>query len=534
MFFRRLALLLVVVALVGCNNEKNRNLIDRRTDQAEMMGEQAREPGPRKSYDPLVVSDKVWSGNKSIRLQRGVPLPGKYETARGVALISSEPMSLSTIAGAITSQTGIPVRFASNMEDGASSPGPSDADAGVSNGMSLAYEGPLSGLLDMITGNYGLNWKYDGVTIRVSRYETRVFVIEALPGTQAIKDGMKDDSSSGSGGSSSTSNGGGSYSVGSTSSLQQSSEMSVEFKVWDELNQSLTNILGGVGTVVLSPSSGTATVTTTPELMAVVAKFLEEENRRLSKQIAINVEIYAVSLEDNMDFDVAFATALKNLSSAFGANISGATGTISTETLPQAGQLSMAILNPERTGQIGYLFSALSTVGDATRVTQFPMTTLNNRTVSRRVGRDRTYVAEVENSDSTSTSFSSSKITAGTIREGFSLQLTPRVLEDGRVLMQYSFSLVDIVNLKDFDTGIGVVQLPETASRVFVQQAMLNSGATLLIGGYDDEQLAQSSAGVGNPYNYFFGGGSTNSKTRTMLFIAISPQVVDVPVAEKF
>ncbi|HAX92158.1 MAG TPA: hypothetical protein DCY07_08155, partial [Rhodospirillaceae bacterium] len=442
---------------------------------------------------------------------------------RGVALIAAEPISLSEIATSISGQTGIPVRVAAGLSGGL---GEGESGTGSMDGkMVIAYEGSLSGLLDVVSGNFGISWRYDGGTIRLSRFETRVFVVEALPGTQKIKDGMKEDTSS----SSSSSGGGG----GGGSSLEQSSSMDVELKVWDELRDTLTSILGGVGTVVTSPSSGTATVTTTPELMGTVAKFIEEENARLAQQIAINVEIYTVSLADNTDFNVTFDTALKQLSSAFEANVTGLTNQMAGSAASKAANFNVAVLDPEKTGSITSIFSALSTIGDTTRVSQFPLTTLNNRTVSRRVGRDISYVESLSNTESTGSSFSSSTVTPGTVREGFSLQLTPRLLQDGRILMQYSFSLVDLIELVNFPTGSGNVQLPETSTRVFVQQAMLKNGSTLIIGGHDDERVTQSSRGVGNAYNYFLGGGSENAKSRAMMFIAITPQVLGVQRAEQ-
>ncbi len=560
MMFRRFAFLLVAVALLaGCNNEKTRNLIDRRSDQAIRMGEEAQKPAPKKSYNPLTVSDKVWAGNAAMRLRRGLPLPSKYEGNRGVALISSEPMSLSDIALSIGTQTGIPVRVAAGLSSGGAAvpmgaPGMEGA-GGSSDGMPVAYEGPLSGLLDLVAGHFGANWKYDGASVNFSRYETRVFVVEALPGTQSVKDGIKDsDDDSGSNSSSSSSSGGGSYSVSSSSSLSQSSEMSVEMKVWDELSATITAMLDGVGTAVVAPSSGTVTVTTTPELMRVVAQFMQEENKRLSGQIAINIEIYSVALDEGTDFSMTFREALRRLTN-FGLNYQGASGPsatagttfasdgvtmypsgpltglatgITTGSVEGGGNLAVAILDPTKVGQISGLFSALSSIGDTTRVAQFPMTTLNNRTVSRRIGRDRTYVASISNSSSTESSFASSTVTPGTIREGFSLQVTPRLLDDGRIMLQYSMSLTDLVGaIEEIDTGAGKVQLPQTASRVFVQQAMIKSGSTLIVGGYDDEQVSQQSQGVGSPFNYFLGGGSSNSKSRAMLFIAITPQVLD-------
>jgi len=524
MIFRRLALLLVVVALTGCNNEKNRNLIDRRIDQATRVGEEAVAPAPKVVYNPLTVYSKIWSGDKSVRLSRGVPLPMKFEAGRGVTLISGEPLSIQEIISAITSQTGIPVSVGGGVSVNSLDNGDGEEEDSSSK-IPLAYEGGLSGLMNLIASNYGLNWKYDGVSLKLFKYETRVFVIEALPGEQTIKDGMKEDSSSGGGGGTSAS-AGGSYSAGSSNALQQSSEMSVELRVWDELNQILTSIVGESGSVVLSPSTGTATIITTPEKMAVVAKYIKEENARLSQQIAVNVEVYSVSLKDDDNYDVAFNTALQSIGNAFKSNITSLSGP--SATVAGMGKLSLAIFDTKNGGEVNTIFSALSTVGDTTRVTQFPMITLNNRTVSRRVGTDKTYVASLSNSDSTSSSFSSSTITPGTVREGFSLQVTPRVLQDGRIMMQYSFSLVDIVHIRALNTGAGTVELPETSSRVFVQQAMLNSGSTLIIGGHDDEKVSQSSSGVGSPYNYFFGGGSKNNKDRVMMFIAITPQIIDV------
>ncbi len=530
MLSRRLVLLLAVVALVACNNEKNRNLIDHRTDQVVRIGEEARKPAPKKAYDPLTVSNKIWSGNASTRMRRGYPLPHKFETEHGVTLISSEPASLTEIAAALSTQTGIPIRMADGLSGGGAETTPG-ATTSADMKLPISYEGSLSGLLDLVASNFSINWRYDGSSVKFSRFETRVFTVDTLPGTQSIKDGIKEDGDSGGSSSSSTAAAGGSYSMSSSNSLQQSSEMNVELKVWEELNQTITSILGGVGSVVLSPSSGTATVTTTPDIMQVVAKFIEEENVRLTQQIAINVEIYSVAMADNSDFNVSFDTAFKSLSN-FDANIATASGASTAEGL---GTLSIAILNPKTVGQVTSVFSALSTIGDATRVSQFPMTTLNNRTVSRRVGRDVTYVASLSNTDSTSTSgFSSSTVTPGTVREGFSLQLTPRLLSDGRIMVQYSLSMVDIIGTpRVLDTGAGKVELPETSSRVFVQQALLKSGSTLVIGGYDDEKTEQSSNGVGNAYNYFLGGGSTNAKTRSMLFLVITPQVLEVPTSER-
>jgi type IVB pilus formation R64 PilN family outer membrane protein len=365
---------------------------------------------------------------------------------------------------------------------------------------------------------------------------------------------MQDDVTSGSGSSSSGSGGGVQVpQQNTTSSLTQNSKFTMDFKYWDELSQVLNSILGGQGSVVVSPSMGTVTVTTTPEVMETVSDYLNKENKRLSRQIAINVQIYSVNLGQSEDYSAAFTALIKNISSNL-PTISYTTAatpgiTNSAISASSLGTLSVAILNGQNAtpAQIAAngginpydnthpdLFNALSTIGDTTSVAQFPMTTLNNRPVSRRVGTDTAYISTITNTSTATTTTPQNTYTpvVSTIHDGFSLQLTPRLLDDGRILLQYSLSLIGLDSLgpTNFNTGSGTIplDLPITNNRIFVQQSMLRSGSTLIIGGVDQENLAQNKAGVGSPDNFLLGGGVSSNNSHFMLIMAITPQVMDV------
>jgi type IVB pilus formation R64 PilN family outer membrane protein len=279
----------------------------------------------------------------------------------------------------------------------------------------------------------------------------------------------------------------------------------------------------------------------------------------MSRQIAINVEIYSVTLTEGMDFNIAFGTALKRLT-GFGANYSGLANAPAALNVSGAvaggGALSVAILNPNTVGSVSDVFTALSGIGDTSKVAKFPLVTLNNRPVSRRVGEDISYVAQSTSSSPVSsgitTSVGGSTLVPGTVHQGFSVQMTPRLLDDGRILMQYSLSVIDVKEIKTFNSvcgdttnesssslsstctqpGTTSVQSPDTINRIFVQQSVLKSGSTLIMGGAEEEDLQQNSQGVGNPYNYLLGGGVNSAKSHTMLIMAITPQVLDVPHSE--
>ncbi len=537
--------LVLVAALGGCQSEDYRNAISEREQVAEQRVDEARQPAAAKRYNPLTVTDSIWTGGRAVRMRHGIPLPPRVENNRAVALISPVPMSIRAIANSVSQQTGIPIRFGKDVDDGSgddddtmsSSSGSSSAASAAKKpatpakaaakypqaGMRVAYEGPLSGLLDRVASHFGVNWKYDGSALVMARYETRTFLMDVLPGTQKVTDGMKEQTNNNASASGNTQ-----VTTVNQQAGSQTSSMDIDFKFWDEVGKTLETILSGVGSYSMSPSSGTITVMTTPEVMRSVAEYINQENERLGRQVAINVEVYTVDMNEGEDFNLKFDTVLRRFTN-FGANLTGAGGPASTST--GLGQLAVSVLNPETIGSVSGIFNLLSSVGKTARVAQFPLTTLNNRPVSRRIGRDIAYLASVQTN--TSQTFQNTTLTPGIIKDGFSIQVTPRLLGDGRILLQYSLSLIDLVGApKTFTSGTNQIQLPETATRFFVQQSMLRSGSTLILAGFDQDQVTQSSQGVGNPYNYLLGGGVTNKRVRQILFIAMTPQEITLPRTE--
>jgi len=514
--------------------EKMRKTIDQRASETQQLAENATKKIPGSvNYNPLTVTDKVWGGNIAVRMHRGMPLPPRYEESRGVTLVSSEPMSLNDIANAVSAQTGIPVRLSSLSlpAKGGAASNSSDQE------MPISYEGPLSGLLDRLGAFFGVTWRFDGSAISILRYETRVFVVEAMPGTQEINEGMQDDTTSSSGSSS-----GGSSSSSSTNTLTQNSKTSMTLKYWEELSAALKEIISGQGSVVISPAMGTITVTTTPDVMTTISDYISKENKRLSRQIAISVQIYTVNLGKNEDFTLAFNGFLSHLSGQVkDLNYASASAPlISTAIARGMGTFNVAILknreNP--TAHTSEIFRALSAIGDTSQVAQFSMTTLNNRPVSRRVGTDTAYIQSVTESSTSATTIQNTYTPIiATVHEGFSLQLTPRLLDDGRILLQYSLSLIGLqdIGATSFNTGTSnlPLSLPVTDNRLFVQQSMLRSGQTLVIAGVDQETVQQKKQGVGSPENFLLGGGTSSAQNRLMMFMALTPQVMDISSDEE-
>ena len=139
--------------------------------------------------------------------------------------------------------------------------------------------------------------------------------------------------------------------------------------------------------------------------MLTVSDYVAKENKRLSRQIAISVQIYTVTLGKSEDFNATFTGFLKKIGNMTysSAAIPGIVN--SNFTSSNMGTLNVAILNSSGDKMYGAeIFRALSAVGNTSQVAQFSMTTLNNRPVSRRVGTDRSYIQSVNESTTYTTS----------------------------------------------------------------------------------------------------------------------------------
>lgn len=197
-------------------------------------------------------------------------------------------------------------------------------------------------------------------------------------------------------------------------------------------------------------------VSTTNDRMERVARFLEEENRRLSRQVAVSIEMYTVQIDDASAYGLDLTAALSSISGLPTIDISGpAAG------LTDPGSITVSLVRPtEMAGTVG-VAQALATLGKTTRLSQIPITTLNNRPATQSISLDTAYVSEVTGTSSGVDNVSTT-ITTDTITTGISVSVLPRIMSDGRILLQYALAQSDAPSIKNFTSGSSTVQLPQT------------------------------------------------------------------------
>lgn len=517
----------IIAAMIGfcagCSlSKKVENDIDRSTEEMKDLKVEAEVPTATIPDDVIRVKDDIWLGNSSEIEYEGEPVPAYLETADGITLISNRPITLYEIGDTINKITSLRVRYDHDLEQEAQSNAAGNAPSMDTVGadwteptkMLVSYQGPLSGLLDEISSRFGIWWKYEKKEIFFYKKITKTFVLYSLPTQSNLT----------------TSVGGSSTEGGSAGSNSIQLSNSANIEMWNNIQNSLQSIVSGDTQIVADSSNGTISVTGTPNDIKKVAKFVNEQNARLSKQVAITVKVLQLTVDNEegfgLDWNAVYKSAKKHI------------GDVTLNSLPigldkadSAAGINMTLLPDKWT--IDATIKAISEQGKTHLVTSGTVTTMNNKPAPIQVVQTQNYISEVTttsnggDSDDRDTSVTTEKL-----ETGFTLNILPRILEHGRLLVMFNMTLSDLLSLDTVytDNDGAFVQNPRIESRGFSQEIAMKSGETLVLSGYERTESTLDKQGVGTPDNMALGGSKDAKQKRTMIIILLTPVVLETPL----
>ena len=545
--------LAILVTLSGCSTHNDVRRLSR--DAEPQVYERYRTAAqPVTSSSTFEVDTGFYAAKKPISVTPVNPalaLPSTF--SKPATMNIQSPTGLNEIAARITKMSGYqvsidrdvltagggstaaPARAAAPLPSDPSSPPsslpplPSPTFAptpmSVSNDLVLnevLFNGNLAGLLDAVTGQLALSWRWTGSKIEVYRYETRMFRFNALAGdtkTSANLDTTTSALGGGAGGSS-----GGSSSGGTKGSSGQTTSVSSSMEVWKDVEDAIKNSLTDGGKLSMTPSAGIITVRDTPQALRQVEAQISEFNRIYSRQVMLNVEVYAISRSAADTAAVDWNLVWKTAASRYGGLNIGTGG--SAAGSPNS--FTLDVKNGPWTGS-SVVASVLSTVGNTTLLTSAPVTTLNGQTVPLNISRDQAYVASFSTTlGGGTTGGSTTTITPGVVSEGFSMNVTPRILEDNNVVIRYAVDLSTIEGIQEFVSpdGQSAIQLPRRAVRNFLQNVNVRSGQTLVLTGFQQITGQSDNSGPLGAGSWFLGGKKQSTATARTLVIVITPYVL--------
>lgn len=497
--------------------------IEREIEATTALKEKAKQPTDMADIDVVRVKEEIWLGDKSEIEYDGEPLPSNLETKDGITLISNRPITLFEIGDMISKITSLRVRYASNLEEevkndaGNNAPTLDNMNAywAEPGKMLVSYRGPLSGLLDEVCGRFGLWWKYEKNEIHFYQFVTKTFVLYTLPTQQSLTNNI--------GGSSTETGGGGS------SSVNLSTQANLEF--WNNTENTIRSMIADNAKLSVDSTNGTIALTATPTDIKKVAHYINEQNARLSKQVAISVKVLQVSVNDSDSFGT-------NLSAIFNDGTILSPGTTVGVVSPNTGisndvtkNLTMSIMPGN--WNIEASIQALSKRSTTNFVTSGTVTTMNNKPAPIQVVKKQNYISEITktNSGGIDGSYDLSTETEE-IETGFTMAVLPRILDHGRLLLMFNLTLSDLLDLQKVTISNSgeYIQNPIVESRGFTQEVALKSGESLVLTGYERVENGTDKSGVGSADNSLLGGGAIAEKNRAVLVIILTPVVLESPL----
>jgi Flp pilus assembly secretin CpaC len=522
--FKFFVALLIFVVAAGCamqNSAKVAATVDKDFVNVYDAFEMAKNPRAKvASGDTVSMSEGVWLGGKSMLLEHKNDLPKQFETDTGVTILLNEPVTLQVLANNINSITRIPVKIDSQI-----------ASDKLKRTMNVAYTGKLSGLLSQVATDLDLLWYYDKTAIVFYETETKTFTLYALGTDISYQSSVQTDD-------------------GNQVYLETT------LKEWEEVESTISSIIGKAenANFTVSRSLGTITVTAPPSVLARVGDYIARQNKRLSQLVTIDVKVLQVSIANDSGFGLNLAAAIN---AATGLNI--VANPKNNFSSPEASAINIAVLSNELSGMTGAthlengstvsgaytndqinngslsgiagstaLIQALAKQGKVSLVTNVGVTTRNNRVAPVNNTKSTGYIKRFESRNFTTVE--SSTVDQDSLETGFSMQLLPNILENGKILLLFRMSVRELLKMASQTIGEVTLQLPEVEERSFMQEVIMESGQMLVVSGFEKQSNNDTRYGIGDPDFMLLSGSRETASTRDVLVVILTPQVLVSPM----
>ena len=518
------AAMICMVAVFGCAQKQSAKVaasVDQDFINVYDAFEMAKNPRAKvDSNDTVSMSEGVWLGDKSTLFEHKNNLPAEYETDTGVTILLSEPVTLQVLANNINSITRIPVKIDSQV-----------AQEKLKKTINIAYTGKLSGLLSQVATDLDLLWYYDKTSIVFYETETKTFTLYALGTDVSYQSSVQTDD-------------------GNQVYLEST------LKEWDEVEKTITSIIGKSenANFTVSRSLGTITVTAPPSVLGRIGEYIARQNKRLSQLVTIDVKVLQVSISNDSAFGLNLAAAINSASGlnivanpknnlattdASSMNIAVLSNTVSALTgathLENGSTVDGAytadqIKNGSLSGLAGSnaLIEALAKQGKVSLVTNVGVTTRNNRVAPVNNTKTTGYIKRFESRNFTTVE--SSTVDQDDLETGFSMQLLPNILENGKILLLFRMSVRELLKMSTQTIGEVTLQLPEVEERSFMQEVIMESGQMLVVSGFEKQTNNDTRYGLGDPDFMLLSGSRETAAQRDVLVVILTPQVLVSPM----
>ncbi|MGN5061187.1 pilus (MSHA type) biogenesis protein MshL [Aeromonas sp. 6P] len=262
---------------------------------------------------------------------------------------------------------------------------------------------------------------------------------------------------------------------------------------WTDLRDSLQTLIGtGDGrAVITSPQAGLVTIRAYPKELKAVREFLNQSDSHLKRQVVLEARIIEVALNEGYEQGVDWS----GLSASWDGNkgITGGGSLANTQLPTTPNQIFTALGGGAgfkvSDGNFNVAVNLLKTQGDVNTLSSPRVTATNNQKAVIKVGTDEYFVT---NASTTTVSTTSGDRTTPNVEltpffSGISLDVTPQIDEEGKVLLHIHPSVIDTEEqtktIKVTDSDTLVLPLAKSSIRESDTVVQANNGDIIVIGG---------------------------------------------------
>ncbi|MFC4274755.1 hypothetical protein [Achromobacter aloeverae] len=471
---------------------------------------------------------KPWLAGRPRPLAREAKLPPALRRDVDTTLMfAGGAAELSVLAQRIAQATGLPVRVRPEalLPQALFLPRLSQAANAMTAELPARAEPPrgpqpLARTLDMLAWRLGVFWRYQDGAIEFFRTETRVFNIRVLTPTAQSEARL------------------GRTGQGRGAGFDNASHTTLSVGEQDTLaalRARLEPFLTRAGVLAAVPGAAASIIVTdTPEALDRVARFLEGENRALTRRIRLVFEELTIVMRDRASAGIDWSAVFSSARAAVAAATPSAATAAGAVEAAVGGHLGLGIAGgPFATSKA--LIGALSVTGTVVRHSSVPVLTLNRRPVTHAVRTTFSYVDQVQGASGDigrrgqdamlpAVSVSQKQETVGSF-----LTLVPDAQDDGSIQLSIAYDNTVAQPLKTLTFGrrehqIELQQITIDGSGM-VQQVSLRPGEPMVISGFDRRQDEYDRRRLAPRAPLLLGGADQVASGRSTTVVIVTAQV---------
>ncbi|MBS0454175.1 MAG: hypothetical protein JSS14_22975 [Proteobacteria bacterium] len=478
---------------------KRQPLIDqiRDSERVRIAAQDVQRPFIAGNQEPLAREIKMPSA-----LRRSVPVTANFQRAA---------VDLQTALNQIAEASGLIITATPDalLPPGQFAPKMASKDAPIlapSRVQLQASNVPLWQLLDDIARQADVSWRPVPTGAEFYRVDTQIFHLAAIPQVATTSATLGRN--------------------GGTSNVFES-QSKTGFTTKDQnliagMKETIDALLTMSGKAVISQESQTLVVTDTAQALARVGKYVEDQNKLMSRRVRVLIETVEVATKDDSDYGLDWNLIYKAANSAV--SVTSPASLVAT----QVGNVGWGRTTGKFAGSEAVV-QALSEVGTVVSHRSFPFTTTSGRPVTQAIRTTFNYVDQVQ-ATAVSSSIISTNTQAPTVTQkeetvGTFVTLVPTAKADGTIFLSVSFDVTNAQPLKAFTVGSGdsavTVQQKTIDGTGVIQEVPVRSGQTVVIGGIESNSNSLTSRRMGANLPLLLGGSDQgrNSKNRMVLLV---------------